>query len=299
MGERPAGPGARPPRPDAGEPPPHRRPGRAGLRRVAGDRRAARDRRHHPVQRLHRAAAGARSGSSGSSSSSASGPGHRRGASSRCSTRRRRSSTPTTPSSWPGPRAPSSCATCGSATAAGPTCCGAWTCASTQVRRWPSSAAPAAASRPWPACWPRFYDPRRGQVLLDGVDERRPPPVEQLRRTVVVAPDEPFLFSVPVRDNLAFGRPRRRGGGDRGRGPRRWTPTGSSTALDDGYDTVVGERGYTLSGGQRQRIALGRALLVDPRGAGARRRHQRHRRGGRVADPRRAPTAPRRAAPPS
>lgn len=108
----------------------------------------------------------------------------------------------------------------------------------------------------------RYYDVRAGEVRLDGHDVRRLV-LADLRRAVVVAPDEPFLFSSPLRDNLAFAAP--------------WAsqPDIEDVAravdahdfiveLEDGYDAVVGERGYTLSGGQRQRVALARALLVDP-----------------------------------
>ena len=108
----------------------------------------------------------------------------------------------------------------------------------------------------------RFYDPRRGEVLLDGHDERRLR-LSELRRAVVVAPDEPFLFSVPVRDNLSFGNPDA-GHEEVEQVARVVDAHGFITELDDGYDSVIGERGYTLSGGQRQRLALGRALLVDP-----------------------------------
>jgi ATP-binding cassette subfamily B protein len=76
--------------------------------------------------------------------------------------------------------------------------------------------------------------------------------------------DEPFLFSASVRDNIAYARP--------GAGPaeveaaaRAARADGFIEALPDGYDTLVGERGYTLSGGQRQRIAIARTLLADPR----------------------------------
>ena len=78
-------------------------------------------------------------------------------------------------------------------------------------------------------------------------------------------PQEGFLFAGTVRDNIAFGRPdapleRRR------RAPRgRWEPTSSSSELEDGYETELGERGARLSLGQRQLVAFARALLADPR----------------------------------
>jgi ATP-binding cassette, subfamily B, bacterial len=108
----------------------------------------------------------------------------------------------------------------------------------------------------------RFYDPRRGSITLDGVplsDLR----LAEVRAAVVVVPDEPFLFSVPLRDNLAYGRPDVTD--DEVHAVARAVDAHEFVErLDDGYDTIVGERGYTLSGGQRQRIALGRALLMDP-----------------------------------
>ena len=108
----------------------------------------------------------------------------------------------------------------------------------------------------------RFYDVRHGSVEVDGHDVRDLT-LESLRASVSVVLDEPFLFSVSVRDNIAYGRP----GApfeEIEAAARAAGAHGFIVELADGYDTVVGERGYTLSGGQRQRIAIARALLVNP-----------------------------------
>jgi ATP-binding cassette subfamily B protein len=108
----------------------------------------------------------------------------------------------------------------------------------------------------------RFYDVTSGQVLLDGVDVRDYP-LQTLRDRVGIVPDEPFLFSVSLHDNIAFGRP----AATRAQVVAAAVAAGADEfihELPEGYDTVVGERGYTLSGGQRQRVAIARALLVNP-----------------------------------
>ncbi|HYF45172.1 MAG TPA: ABC transporter ATP-binding protein, partial [Acidimicrobiales bacterium] len=110
---------------------------------------------------------------------------------------------------------------------------------------------------------PRFYDVDAGAVLVDGHDVRDLT-VLSLRAAVGIVTDEPFLFSSSVRDNIAFARP------DAGDEEVEAAATaaqahGFISALSEGYDTVVGERGYTLSGGQRQRIALARIILANPR----------------------------------
>lgn len=110
---------------------------------------------------------------------------------------------------------------------------------------------------------PRFYDPNAGSVLIDGLDVRRVP-LDELRRAVAVVFEEPFLFSATVRDNIAFGSPD--ASDEQVRLAARLAQAHDFiVALPGGYETMVGERGFSLSGGQRQRIALARALLRDPR----------------------------------
>ncbi len=109
---------------------------------------------------------------------------------------------------------------------------------------------------------PRFYDVRSGAIEIDGVDIRDAT-LESLRNTVGVALDDPFLFSMSIRDNIAFADPT--ASDERVRAAAQAAQAIEFIEdLDDGFDEVVGERGYTLSGGQRQRISLARALLHDP-----------------------------------
>ncbi len=110
---------------------------------------------------------------------------------------------------------------------------------------------------------PRLWDAPTGTLLVDGRDVRRIP-LETLRGAVGFVPQESFLFSDSVRDNVAFGLRE----GDAGR--VEWAAEVAQLAGDvrefpKGFETHVGERGITLSGGQKQRAALARALAVDPR----------------------------------
>ncbi|HEY8346188.1 MAG TPA: ABC transporter ATP-binding protein [Symbiobacteriaceae bacterium] len=108
---------------------------------------------------------------------------------------------------------------------------------------------------------PRFYDPDAGRVLIDGMDVRDMT-LESLRRNIAVVPQEPFLFSTTLRENIAYGRPD---------ATMAEVVAAAKAAqihefiesLPDGYETVVGERGVDLSGGQKQRVAIARALLMD------------------------------------
>jgi ATP-binding cassette subfamily B protein len=109
----------------------------------------------------------------------------------------------------------------------------------------------------------RFYDPTAGRVLVDGHDLRTVQ-ARSLRSQMGIVPQEGFLFSGTVRDNILFGRPdasdadMREAARAVGAGP-------FIEALEHGYDTEVGERGVQLSAGQRQLIAFARALVADPR----------------------------------
>jgi ATP-binding cassette subfamily B protein len=108
----------------------------------------------------------------------------------------------------------------------------------------------------------RLYDPDDGRVLLDGFDLRQLR-LAEVRRTVALVFEETFLFTDTVRENIWFGRP----GADDEAVVRAAELAGAAAfvaGLPDGYDTVLGERGFSLSGGQRQRIAIARAILADP-----------------------------------
>ncbi len=110
---------------------------------------------------------------------------------------------------------------------------------------------------------PRFYDVDAGQILLDGVDVRKLA-VDELRGAVGIVFEETFLFSDTVRENIAFADP----DAPFEQVERAARLAGASDfidALPNGYDTVIGEHGFSLSGGQRQRIAIARAVLADPR----------------------------------
>src|SRR5665811_366079 len=110
---------------------------------------------------------------------------------------------------------------------------------------------------------PRFYDTSAGRVLVDGQDVRDLQTAD-LRSHIGIVTQDPFLFSTSIAENIRFGRPA--ASDDEVRAAARAAQADDFVAaLPEGYDTVVGERGFTLSGGQRQRIAIARALLVDPR----------------------------------
>jgi ATP-binding cassette subfamily B protein len=110
---------------------------------------------------------------------------------------------------------------------------------------------------------PRFYDVDDGAILLDGVDVRDVRRGE-LRRSVGIVFEETFLFSSTIRDNIAFADPEAPFEAVE-RAARLAGADGFVAELADGYDTLIGERGFSLSGGQRQRIAIARAILADPR----------------------------------
>jgi ATP-binding cassette subfamily B protein len=108
----------------------------------------------------------------------------------------------------------------------------------------------------------RLYDPEGGRVLLDGHDLRALR-LADVRRVVALVFEETFLFSESVRENIRVGRPDANDE-DVERAARLAGAADFVANLPDGYDTVLGERGFSLSGGQRQRIAIARAILADP-----------------------------------
>jgi len=107
----------------------------------------------------------------------------------------------------------------------------------------------------------RFYDPTNGRITLDGHDLRSLT-LTSLRRNVALVPQEPILFSASVRENIAYSRPEADFEAIRA-AARAAGAHDFILALQDGYETHIGERGVTLSGGQRQRLAIARAFLKD------------------------------------
>jgi ATP-binding cassette subfamily B protein len=110
---------------------------------------------------------------------------------------------------------------------------------------------------------PRFYDIDAGRILIDGTDIRDVK-VANLRQNVGIVFEDTFLFSDSIHSNIAFAEPN---------APKEKIERAARLAgahefiseLPEGYDTLIGERGFSLSGGQRQRVALARAILADPR----------------------------------
>lgn len=110
---------------------------------------------------------------------------------------------------------------------------------------------------------PRLLDPTGGTVRIDGVDVREYDPAA-LRRQISIVPQETFLFSMTLRENITLGRP----GASEEELARAVAIAGlveDVAGFPAGLDTRIGERGITLSGGQRQRVAIARAILRDPR----------------------------------
>jgi len=107
----------------------------------------------------------------------------------------------------------------------------------------------------------RFYDPGCGSVMLDGIDISKLDPVD-LRAEIALVPQDAFIFGATVADNIAYGAP---GATHEAlvAAAKRAAADGFISAMPQGYDTPLGERGVTLSGGERQRIAIARAILKN------------------------------------
>jgi ATP-binding cassette subfamily B protein len=110
---------------------------------------------------------------------------------------------------------------------------------------------------------PRLYDPESGSVLLDGHDVKQIA-LESLAQIIGVVTQETYLVHDTIKENLRYGRPDATDA-ELEAAARAAAIHDHIASLPDGYDTVVGERGYKLSGGEKQRIAIARAILKNPR----------------------------------
>jgi len=111
---------------------------------------------------------------------------------------------------------------------------------------------------------PRFYDPTKGIITLDGVDITKFPR-KYLRSQIGIVEQEPFLFSRSIRENITYGVHRKVSDDEVIQAAKFAAIHEVIQEFPKGYDTLVGERGVTLSGGQKQRVAIARALLKNPR----------------------------------
>jgi ATP-binding cassette, subfamily B, multidrug efflux pump len=110
---------------------------------------------------------------------------------------------------------------------------------------------------------PRILDPTAGRVLIDGLDLRALDPRE-IRKHIGFVPQETFLFSATLSENIAFG-VQNATASEIARAAELAGLASDVASFPNGFETVVGERGITLSGGQKQRTAIARAILRDPR----------------------------------
>lgn len=110
---------------------------------------------------------------------------------------------------------------------------------------------------------PRFYDPASGTVTIDGRDVREIT-LRSLRSQIGFVMQESFLFSMTVRENIAYGKPDA-SMEDIVAAAKAARAHDFIMRMEEGYNSVIGERGVSLSGGQKQRLAIARALLIDPR----------------------------------
>ena len=108
----------------------------------------------------------------------------------------------------------------------------------------------------------RFYDPASGRIVLDGVETRRMS-LHDLRQRIGIVPQDAVIFSSSALENIRYGRPQASDAEVKAAAQAAFAHE-FITALPEGYDTFLGERGVRLSGGQRQRIAIARAMLKNP-----------------------------------
>jgi ATP-binding cassette subfamily B protein len=108
----------------------------------------------------------------------------------------------------------------------------------------------------------RFYDPQAGQITLDGVPTQAMD-LETLRQRIAIVPQDPVVFSGSALENIRYGKPQASDAEVKQAAKAAFADEFIS-ALPQGYDTFLGERGVRLSGGQRQRIAIARAMLKNP-----------------------------------